>query len=353
MDNVSAADIERMSDEEFSKFSRELESSNQKTDETPKEEEVTPPSDEEAISEEQPKDIPENTNTETPTATEEEDTSTPSETPQEDKVEEVEPDYKKLYSEIMKPIKANGKLMEIKSPDEAISLMQKGANYNKKMNEISAHRSIISMLEANNLLDKEKLSLFIDLDKKDPAALKKFFSDKDIDPLEIDLEEPSEYNPQKNFVSPQVVDLKDTIDDLRQSEQGQALIDSIYTQWDTPSQEALCSNPNTFVYLKQAKESGLYDKTMAELERQQTLGIIPRNTPTYDAYVQIERAFLNQPTSTEPAKEATPSKADVDKRIKATQSTRNTKTTAIKKPTPSEIEKMSDEEFSKYKHLFM
>lgn len=42
-------------------------------------------------------------------------------------------DYKAGYEQIMALTKANGKTMQVKSVEEAIQLMQMGANYTRKM----------------------------------------------------------------------------------------------------------------------------------------------------------------------------------------------------------------------------
>lgn len=365
---MSSADIESMSDEEFQKHAQELMNPIEQTEKPTKVEETTPPADE--VVEDTPADTEtssNNTETEPNTASEANPNSetTGEKEPAEksgdtsEQPEDKEVDYKTLYSEIMKPIKANGKTLEIKTPEEAVSLIQKGANYNKKMNELAPQRKILRMLQDNDLLNEEKLSLLIDLDKKDPAAMQKFFQDKQIDPLDVDLTEPSAYNPQKNIVPSERLALDDVLDELKESDTGQQTIDSIFTSWDTASQQRLCENPRMFQYLRDAKANGIYDKVMADIERQKMLGKLPASTSVFDAYTALEAPYLAQPVqktatpvAVTPPKE-TVSNPAVDKQIKATQSTRSVASkTGIKKPTTAEIEKMSDEEFQKVKHLF-
>ena len=73
-------------------------------------------------------------------------------------VKEGELDYKAVYSRIMAPFKANGRDIEVKSVDEAITLMQMGANYNKKMAALKPNMKVLKLLERNQLLDEERLS---------------------------------------------------------------------------------------------------------------------------------------------------------------------------------------------------
>ncbi len=70
---------------------------------------------------------------------------------------ETPPDYKALYEKVMAPLKANGKTIDIKSPEELIQLAQMGANYTRKMQAIAPHRKVLLMLENNGLLDEGKL----------------------------------------------------------------------------------------------------------------------------------------------------------------------------------------------------
>ena len=65
--------------------------------------------------------------------------------PKETDTEEV--DYQEFYSQVMKPFKANGKMVELRSPDEAVQLMQMGSNYTQKMQEIASARKLLKTLE--------------------------------------------------------------------------------------------------------------------------------------------------------------------------------------------------------------
>ena len=110
-------------------------------------------------------------------------------------------DYKEAYGQIMAPLKANGKTIELRSVDELRSLAQMGANYTRKMQDIAPHRKILLMLENNGLLDESKLSFYIDLEKKNPEAIKKLVVESGIDPLEIDTSVPAKYQASNHTVT--------------------------------------------------------------------------------------------------------------------------------------------------------
>ena len=85
--------------------------------------------------------------------------------------EEADPKSQyQLYTELMAPFKANGKIVEVRAVSEARRLMQMGANYTRKMQEIAPHRKKLMMLE-NHKIDEEKLSFLIDLANNDKVIL--------------------------------------------------------------------------------------------------------------------------------------------------------------------------------------
>ena len=62
-------------------------------------------------------------------------------------------DYKAEYERLTQSFKANGKEIAVANVDEAISLMQMGANYNKKMAALKPNLKLLKLLENNKLLD--------------------------------------------------------------------------------------------------------------------------------------------------------------------------------------------------------
>lgn len=101
--------------------------------------------------------------------------------------EEAAFDYKAAYEQITAPFKANGREMKVESPEEAVRLMQQGANYVKKMQALKPHLKMVRMLENNGLLDEGRLNFLIDVSRKDPGAIKKLLKDANIDPMDLDL----------------------------------------------------------------------------------------------------------------------------------------------------------------------
>ena len=198
------------------------------------------------------------------------------------------PDYKGFYKKIMAPLSANGKKIELKSPEEAIQLMQMGANYTRKMQSIAPHRKILTMLENNGLLNDEgKLALLIDINRKDPEAIKKFLKDSGIDPLDIDTREESKYREGNHKVTDEEVTFRSALDELTSIPDGRETLAEINTKWDQASKDILWKQPEVMTLIHQQRENGIYGLITTELERQKALGAIPATVPYLQAYKKI------------------------------------------------------------------
>lgn len=217
------------------------------------------------------------------------DKSKPKETPAEPMSTE---DYKAFYDSVM-TFKANGKTIELKNPEEVKSLLQMGANYTRKMQAIKPHQKVLLMLENNDLLDEGKLSYLIDLDKKNPEAIKKLLKDSGIDPLDIDTAEESAYEPGNHTVTDSEASFKSVMKDVvESSDTGQATVTEVYTNWDDTSKAALWGNPELLRIVDQQRASGVYDLITTEITRRKTIGTIPSDTPFLEAYTLVGDEFV-------------------------------------------------------------
>ena len=195
-----------------------------------------------------------------------------------------EVDYKATHEQIMAPFKANGKTMQVKSVEEAIQLMQMGANYTRKMQELQPHRKTLLMLENNGLLDEGKLSFLIDLDKKNPEAIKKLLQDAKIDPLDVDLEKESTYQEGNHKVSDEEAQFRLVLDELNSNPVGRETLQTINSTWDQASKEVLWKQPEVMNTIYQQRENGVYARITAEIDRRRTLGVIQVGVPFLEAY---------------------------------------------------------------------
>lgn len=207
-------------------------------------------------------------------------------------VKAVEPvtepvNYEAKYKEALAPLKANGKTIDIQSLDELRQLASMGANFTRKMQDIAPHRKILAMLENNGLLDEAKLSFFIDLDKKNPEALKKLVKDSGVDPLDIDVSGEATYQVGNHAVSDSEIAFRTVLEDLQSTPTGQETISLINSSWDQASKEELWKAPEVMQTIQQQRENGIYDTISAEINRQSMLGKIPAGTPFIQAYLAV------------------------------------------------------------------
>jgi len=194
------------------------------------------------------------------------------------------PDYEALYKQVMLPFKANGRTIELKTPDEAIQLMQMGANYTKKMQELVPHRKVLAMLQNNGLMDEGKLTYLIDLDKKNPEAIKKLIKEAGLDPQEIDTSVEPAYREGNHRVSDDEVAFHSALEDMKSTPDRVGTLKVINDNWDQASKDALWKSPDIMSIIHGQRETGVYDRIAAEVHRRQTLGSIPTSVPFLQAY---------------------------------------------------------------------
>ena len=284
-----------------------------------------------------------------------------------DKASEADPkqpdstDYKALYSQIVgTPIKANGKEITINSPEEAIQLIQFGANYHQKMAALKPIRKAAGMLEQNGIRDEADIGFLIDLHNKNPEAIARLVKDSGIDIYSLDMDNAGQYQTQQKGISDNQLDLQDTINDLKSTHTDfEPFLTGLTGSWDEASQNELAANPHAIRILHTAYQQGNYQKVMQQIESDIRTGRIPANVPMMQAYRHYETEMLNAgmlhsaPAPVQkpvPATQAAPLSAlkkqpaeDPNKRRAASPRTAP-KTKAV---TPANIHLLSEAEFAK------
>lgn len=268
-------------------------------------------------------------------------------------------DAEAQLAKIMAPFKANGREIQVKTPEEAITLMQMGANYNKKMAGLKPHLKMLKMLDNNGLLSEEKLSFLIDVDKKDPSAITKLIKDSGIDPLEIDVTSETEYRPNTYNVDDREVELDSVISDIKESPKYEDTLALVSNKWDDQSKQIAFNQPHVIKTINSHMENGIFDEVMAEVDRQRALGGL-QGMPDLAAYKtvgdQLEQAgafakFGIQPTGQPAKKTAEKSSArnteEVNRKRRAAAPTRSAPAKPKKRPADFNPLSLSDEDFEK------
>ena len=193
-------------------------------------------------------------------------------------------DYESFFKQVMTPFKANGREIKLTTPEEAIRLMQMGAGYGRKLQDLQPALKTLRMLEKNDLLDETKLSFLIDINKKNPEAIKKLIADSGIDPLDFDNQDNVSYTPTNHSVSDKEMAFQTTLKDVESSRGGTETIRLVNQTWDQESKAALWDQPEILKVMQSQRENGIYDQIVAEIDRQKLLGDISSNTPFLQAY---------------------------------------------------------------------
>lgn len=196
-------------------------------------------------------------------------------------------DYKAFYNRILgQSIKANGKDIQLRSPEEAERLIQMGLNYTKKMQAWQPRMRVVTMLENNGLLDEAKLSHLIDLSKGDPLAIQKLLADSKFDPMMVDADKAASYKPGNHQVSDTEMAFNAALDDLESTNTGVELITEVAKQWDEQSRQAVYQDPSILRVINEQKALGLYARITTEMDRLKTLGHL-QGVPFLQAYKAV------------------------------------------------------------------
>jgi hypothetical protein len=193
-------------------------------------------------------------------------------------------DYKAAYEKLTAPFKANGKELKVENIEEAITLMQKGANYNAKMVAIKPHLKMLRMLENHNLLDETKLAHLIDLSKHDKNAITKLLSDAKINPLDIDVEDAGNYVEGNYSVTDNEMRFNEVTAEIKGTPSYSRTVKIVTTEFDPKSKQMLSENPDALLVINTHVESGVYDVVKTELDRRRMLGKIASNLSELEAY---------------------------------------------------------------------
>lgn len=202
--------------------------------------------------------------------------------------------HQEFYNTLTKPFKANGREFQVTNPNDMIALMQKGLNYSKKMEEIKPNLNLIKTLEQYGLTDESKLSYLIDLHNKKPEAIAKLIKDSEIDLYEFDTEQAEQYVPQNKVVHKS--QLEEIISEVVEANpEFNSVLNSIYTDWDNQSKQAVINNPNILRLLSEQQTNGIYDKIMNIMEYEKAVGRLD-GVAYLQAYGEIEDRLLGGST---------------------------------------------------------
>ena len=199
-------------------------------------------------------------------------------------------DFEAEYKRLLTPFRANGREITVTSVDDAISLMQMGANYNKKMAALKPNLKLMKLLENNGLLSEEKISWLIDLDKKSPDAINKLVQDSGLNPMDFDAEKAGEYKPKIHTVDEREMELDTVLDDLQSTPTYNRTLAIVSKEWDGASKQVIAGSPQLLKVINSHVEGGIYDLISKEVERERVFGRL-NGLSDIEAYRQVGDAL--------------------------------------------------------------
>lgn len=273
-------------------------------------------------------------------------------------------DFKQEYERLLAPFKANGRDIKVNSVDEAVTLMQMGANYNKKMAALKPNLKLMKLLEKAELLSEEKISFLIDLNRKDPAAINKLVKDSGIDPMDLSADKASAYKQSTYTVDDREIELDTVLDEIQGTPSYTRTLDIVGTKWDAASKGVIAANPAIMRVINEHVSSGIYDRIQKEIDNDRMFGRLV-GVSDIEAYRQVgdrlhaQGAFnavaqgssqaKAQPAAEKVVVQPKPKQVDGDALKDKKRAASSTKT-VVSNSLPADFNPlaMSDEEFSKH-----
>lgn len=276
--------------------------------------------------------------------------------------------YADVGRQVMGEFKANGTTMKMKSAEDIIQLMQMGANYHKKMSALKPSLKSLKLLENNDLLDTEKLNYLIDLSQKKPDAIKQLLKESKLDPMELDLEEETNYKPDQRTVSDTEMVLDEVLDSISGSPSYDRTLTVLGDEWDQTSRNVVAQNPEVIRTINAHMENGIFDQVAQTVAYERSLGKLV-GLSDFQAYQQVgeymhknnmfKSATKSPPADKQEERQKQPSQQNTDSQRNSEERKSRKKAASSSRQKPATNKgsdnynplAMSDEEFVKINNL--
>ena len=184
-----------------------------------------------------------------------------------------EVNYKEFYEKVaLAKFTANGREVEgFKNPEDLIRAQQMLHGYSDKMKVFKEYKKFLKPLEERGVTaDPEKFNLAMSLLDGDPEAIKKVLKDKNIDPLELDLED-IKYVPRVKLPSEAQLLIEENYEQAENLGVGDKFNKVISRDWDIPSLQEFVNNAAVRADLLLHLKDGTYDIVQNEIKRMELL----------------------------------------------------------------------------------
>jgi len=168
--------------------------------------------------------------------------------------------FKKIISQIISKIKP-GKFEF--TPEEIMSQFPKvfaqSMNYTKKMQALAPYRKSISALEEEGM-SAEDLNLMIDAFKGNKDAIAEVLKRTDVDVLDLETEEDSEYVPKSYGRDEAEIAIGEVVDRISRDPEFAVTEKVLGNEWDDRSRQAFVERPELIEVLHEEVKKGAFAK---------------------------------------------------------------------------------------------
>lgn len=238
-------------------------------------------------------------------------------------------------------IAANG--VKVKATmNELVEGFKKGMNYTQKMQELAPLRKSLSIVSSNDLTE-EDLNLLVEAKGGSKEALAKLMSKGDIDPLDVEVEEHSNYKPADYGKDEVDVDMDIVRKEILADTENSVIVQEAVKSMPEDMYARVSESSGNLKALHQDVSAGIYQEVMPEVMKLQAL--YGKTEPTMDTYVKVANKLHDERNAT--AEKVTSQKAVKDEaratnRKRVAQTSKSPKKDSVLK---TDIKAMNDDEF--------
>lgn len=204
----------------------------------------------------------------------------------EDDTDDTEETFESKYNQLMAPFKAAKREIKLDNIEDARRLLQMGVDYSQKMQRIKPQLRILRTLEKAGLTDPSRINFLIDLEQKNPEAIKKLLKDNDIDPMTLNLAGSEDYTPTDHAVGDSELEVRDVLDNIKDDPGFDKTFELITKGLDKASRAALQERPEVIAELHTHIEAGVYDTVQERVASERMFGRL-KGLSDLDAYYTV------------------------------------------------------------------
>lgn len=218
---------------------------------------------------------------------------------------------KEFFEKVTAKFNANGREFKIDNPDDVVSLMQKGLNYNQKMAAMKPNLKIVKALQEHGIESVDQLGYLLDLHNKKPEAIAKLVQESGIDTYDLNEEKASTYVPSVPTVSDEVINFEMTAQALENNPHFGRVVEEL-RGFDAQAKEEVFKKPQLLNVLTEHVALGYYDQIVSRIQQEQAVGRL-NGVPFLQAYDMVGGMMFgnNNAPAPQPTPQVTPAPVQV------------------------------------------